>query len=107
MDKKIEKYLPIGSVVLLKSGKQRFMITGYASVDMTKKDKVYDYIGCMFPVGVISTEQSLLFDHDNIAKVYCIGYQDDEQKAFGEKLKEVMTEENIKKMLENIDKESN
>lgn len=106
MDKNMEKYLPIGSVVLLKNGKQRLMITGYASVDMTKKDKVYDYIGCMFPVGIISTEQSLLFDHEDIAKIFCIGYQDDEQKEFGEKLKSIMTEDNIKKMLENINKES-
>lgn len=106
MDKNMKKYLPIGSVVLLKNGKQRIMITGYASIDMNKKDKVYDYIGCMFPIGIISTEQSLLFDHEDIVKVFCIGFQDEEQKAFGEKLKEVMTKENIEKMLADINKES-
>lgn len=95
-----EKYLPIGSVVLLKNGTKRMMITGYASIDMKNKDKVYDYMGCLYPEGVITTNESLLFDHDNIEKVFCVGYQDEEQKEFIAKLKELLTEDTIKDMLE-------
>lgn len=102
MNTEYKKYLPIGSVVILRNGKKRLMITGYASIDMAKKDKVYDYIGCMFPEGVISTEQSLLFDHDNIEKIFCIGYSDDEQKEFSKKLENTLTEENIKIMMQNV-----
>ena len=46
------------------------------------KDKVWDYIGCMWPEGVISADKNLLFDHKNIDKIYAIGYTDEEQKRF-------------------------
>lgn len=100
MNEAYEKYLPIGSVVMLKNGKKRVMITGYATIDFNKKDKVYDYSGCLYPEGVITTNQNLVFNHNDIEKIYCLGYSDDEQKEFGKKLKEFMTEENMKKALE-------
>ncbi len=100
-----EKYLPIGSVVILKGAKKRIMITGYAQIDMEKKDKVYDYCGCLFPQGIISTENTLLFNHDKIEKIFAIGYSDDEGKDFLEKLKETLTEENMQKMLTNVQEE--
>lgn len=100
MQNSLEKYLPIGSVVILKNGKKRIMITGYATIDLEKKDKVYDYMGCMFPEGVISTNQNLLFNHEDIQQVFCIGFSDEEQKDFSKKLKDTLTEENIKIMLE-------
>jgi len=105
MNEDYKKYLPIGSVVMLKNGKKRLMITGYASIDLEKKDKVYDYIGCMYPEGVITTEQSILFDHVNIEKVYCLGFSDDEQKDFAKKLDEILTEDNIKEMLKEVNRE--
>ncbi len=95
-----EKYLPIGSVVMLKNGKKRLMVTGYAQIDMQKRDKVYDYSGCMFPEGVISTDKTLLFNHSDIEKIYCIGFKDEEQLQYNKKLQEVLTPENIKVMLE-------
>lgn len=102
MDDRLKKYLPIGSVVILKNGTKRIMITGYVSIDMEKKDKVYDYIGCMFPEGVISTRQSLLFNHDDIEKVFCLGFSDEEQKEYMKKLKETLTSENIEDMLKKV-----
>ena len=103
---KEEKYLPIGSVVLLKGGKKRIMITGYVTIDMEKKDKIYDYCGCIFPSGIIYTNQTLMFNHDEIVKIYAIGYQDEEQKEYVKKIKENMTSENIQKILEKIKEES-
>ncbi len=99
MKNEYSKYLPIGTVVMLKNGKKRLMITGYASVDVSKRDKVYDYCGCIYPEGVISTEQTFLFDHDNIDNVYCVGYSDDEQKEFTAKLLETLTPEKINSLL--------
>ena len=40
MNEKNEKFLPIGTVVLLKSEKKRLMITGFCSFDEEKKDKI-------------------------------------------------------------------
>ena len=37
-----EKYLPIGTVVLLKEATKRVMITGYASISPDTGDKVFD-----------------------------------------------------------------
>lgn len=86
MNKKYEKYLPIGSVVLLENGTKRLMITGFCVVPNDDKTKVYDYSGCLYPEGVISSEQIALFNHDQIKTIYAIGYSDDEEKQFKEKL---------------------
>ncbi len=100
MNKDYPKYLPIGSVVLLKNGKKRLMIIGYAQIDMGKKDKVFDYSGCMYPEGVISSDQTLLFDHDDIDKIFCLGFQDEEGQKFTLNLKATLTDDNISKILE-------
>lgn len=86
MNQKYEKYLPIGSVVLLENGTKRLMITGFCVVPNDDKTKVYDYSGCLYPEGVISSEQIALFNHDQIKTIYAIGYSDDEEKQFKEKL---------------------
>lgn len=80
MNEKYKKYLPLGSVVLMKGAKKRVMITGFAATSPETKDKVWDYIGCMWPEGVISADKNLLFDHKNIDKIYALGYVDEEQK---------------------------
>ena len=40
---KNEKYLPIGTVVLLKEGKKRVMITGFCIKPEEDKNKMFDY----------------------------------------------------------------
>lgn len=86
----MEKYLPIGSVVMLKGGTKRVMVTGFCTVPNEDKEKVYDYSGCLYPEGVISTEQVLLFNHSDIEKIYYLGYIDDEEKKFKERLLKVL-----------------
>ena len=81
-----EKYLPIGTVVLLKGGKKRAMITGFCSVAQENQEKVYDYSGCVYPEGYLSSNQVCLFDHDQIEKIFFLGYEDEEEKEFKEKL---------------------
>ena len=88
MNNKYEKYLPIGSVVLMKEGKKRVMITGYDVKSPDSGDKVWDYVGCLWPEGFIAFDKNLLFDHENIQRIYAIGYSDDEQKEFIKKIKE-------------------
>lgn len=99
MNTEYKKYLPLGSVVLLKGAKKKLMINGYATIDIKKKDKVYDYSGCLYPEGVISTEQTTLFNHEDIERIFAIGFSDDEQKEFSKNLLEILTPENIELML--------
>lgn len=84
---KVEKYLPIGTVCLLKNAKKRVMVTGFAAKGKETGDKMFDYIGCLYPEGVISSDKNLLFNHDQIDKIFYMGYVDDEQKELMNKLK--------------------
>ena len=87
MDNKTsEKFLPIGSVILLKGGEKRLMITGYCLLTRENVDKVYDYSGCLYPEGIITSNQTAVFNHDQIEKVYALGYSDDEEKEYRQKL---------------------
>ena len=69
-----EKFLPIGTVVLLKGGKKRVMITSYlvfANKDDEKK-KMFDYGGCTFPEGIIDSNHTVGFNHEDIEKVFYV-----------------------------------
>ena len=87
-----EKYLPIGSVVLLKDAKKRIMVTGFVAQSQETGDKIFDYMGCLYPEGIISSEQNLLFNHDQIDKIFYLGYSDEEWLKVHSKLKEVSNE---------------
>ncbi len=83
------KYLPIGTVVTLNGGTKRLMITGFAGIDGTDEKKVWDYSGCLFPEGIVEIGQAALFNHSQIEKIEYMGYIDDEEKEFKERLKEM------------------
>ena len=87
-----EKYLPIGTVVMLKGGKKRAMITGFCSVPKEEPNKVYDYSGCIYPEGFISSDMVCLFNHEQIDKVYYKGFVDDEETKFKTDLKNLMNQ---------------
>lgn len=88
--KDTSKLLPIGSVVLLNDGTKKIMVTGFYAVPADDNSKVYDYCGCLFPEGIVSSEQNLLFDHSQIAKVFYMGYASEEEKEFKNKLAEII-----------------
>ncbi len=90
MNTNYEKYLPIGTVVMLKGGTKRAMIIGFCSIADGKKDKIYDYTGCLYPEGVISSDRTLLFDHSQIEKIYHLGLIDDDERKFKSRLKEMI-----------------
>lgn len=89
-----EKFLPIGSVVLLKEGTKRLMITGFCVIAKDNSNKIYDYCGCLYPEGVISSDQTALFNHEQIDKIYYIGLNDDENNEFQKTLKELLKNNN-------------
>ena len=89
-----QRLLPLGTVVLLKGGKKKVMITGYLCIASEQKDKVFDYSGCMYPEGVINSDKTLMFNHVDIDKVFYVGYTDSESEEFSKQLKEI--KENLK-----------
>ena len=93
-----EKYLPIGTVVLLKDGNKKVMIISYLIFTNGETKKMFDYGGCTFPEGVIESDYAVGFNHDEIAEVIHLGLQDDEQKDFNETL--LAAEDEIKKKVE-------
>ncbi len=84
------KYLPIGTVVMLQGGKKRAMIIGFCPI--ADENKMYDYSGCLYPEGVLSSDQTLLFNHDQIVQVYAKGYVDEEQTNFMVKLNQIVAQ---------------
>ena len=95
----------VGTVVLLKNGEKRVMITGYFPI-VDGERKVYDYCGCLFPEGNISSELNILFNHEDIDKVYYEGPKSDEEaNNFISKLDEYYKE--INKKLEQLEKDKN
>ncbi len=91
--------LPIGSVVLLKGGTKRVMVIGFApkvasEEDGKQKEDMWDYSGCIYPEGLLSSDQILVFDHSQISEVFNVGYQDDEEKEFKKKLQEYFDNQN-------------
>lgn len=76
-----EKYLPLGSVVLLHGGEKRVMIYGREQRSVDTGD-MWDYIACLYPEGNISADYTFLFNHDQIARVFFIGFQDEDEFRF-------------------------
>lgn len=85
-----DKYLPIGTVVMLKGGKKRAMITGFCAIAGEDKTKMFDYSGCLYPEGFISSSQTLLFNHEQLEKIYYLGLVDEEEKLFKQRLKDMI-----------------
>ena len=83
-----EKYLPIGTVVLLKEGQKRIMIYGRKQVD-SGTGKEWDYAACLYPEGNISGDHVYLFQHDQIEKIFFIGFQDEEELIYAGQCLEV------------------
>ena len=93
MKDKYPKYLPIGSVVLLTGGKKRLMITGFAVRAKESAEKTYDYCGILYPEGMLTSDQTAVFDHDQIDKIFALGYSDEEEKEFKKKLNELLNKQ--------------
>lgn len=88
---KMEGLLPIGSVVLLEKSTKRMMVIGYLQQQEDTK-QVWDYVGLPYPEGYMGSERTYLFNHGQIQRLFAIGYQDEEQFAFGAHLEKAIEE---------------
>ena len=66
------------------------MITGFCSVAQENQEKIYDYSGCVYPEGYLSSNQVCLFDHDQIEKIFFLGFEDEEEVVFKDKLNKIV-----------------
>ena len=92
-----EKFLPIGTVVLLKGGKRELMIMSYCIMpngdvyDKTGKidvkGKIFDYGACFYPEGMVTSDQLFAFNHEQIERVCFKGYETERQKEISKVLK--------------------
>ena len=83
----MEKYLPIGTVVLLNDAQKKLMIIGYGC---NNDNRMYDYAGCLYPEGIFNLDNLFAFDHSQINHVFYNGYIDDEELSFQKKLKDII-----------------
>ena len=58
------------------------MIIGYYSVEYKGNLKIKDYLGCIYPEGMLLPEQACTFNHSDIEFIDFIGYKNDELKSF-------------------------
>ena len=104
-----EKFLPIGTVVLLENGKKEIMITSYCVMSKGEvydknglveniQDKVFDYGACLYPEGVLDSDQVFAFDHEQIREILFMGYETNEQKDLSKALLENNEEDEIEEL---------
>ena len=93
----LEQVLPVGTVVLLTGETKRLMILGYQQRTVKEPDRVYDYIGCTYPEGFLGVEEMLAFNHSDIAHIFALGLQNEEQIAFRAELEQQLDKQNLRK----------
>lgn len=74
--------LPLGTVVLLKGGEKKIMIMGLMGKDEENLDVTYDYIGCLYPEGVMPSVGHILFNNEDIQDIIYNGYSNPERDDF-------------------------
>ena len=53
---------------------------------------MWDYLGAVWPMGVISSDNNLLFNRDQVEEVIFEGYSDDAEIEFRTKLEKAVEE---------------
>jgi len=77
--------LPLGSVVTIKDVEPDVIIIGRVA-GKSGENKVYDYVGAPYPVGVVDSDQLAFFNHDDIDDIDFIGCKNDIEADFRQKV---------------------
>lgn len=72
-----KKLFPIGTVVSVDGLPTRVMIIGHLQ-QQEGAEKIWDYAAVPFPIGLMSPDEFVLFDHEKITLLSFIGLQDKE-----------------------------
>lgn len=89
-----KQMLAIGSVVKLKGSDKRVMIYGTMQVAETG-DKIYDYVGVMYPEGNVNAEEHYFFEHTDIERIDFYGFTDIERQDFVDSFHDTLTKMDI------------
>ena len=81
-----EKYLPIGSIVKLKNNDNEIMIVGYYSVEYNDMVEIYDYLGCLYPEGLLLKNDFISFNHEDIVNCLFKGFENEKFVAMKKKI---------------------
>jgi len=92
-----ERFLPIGTVVLLKDATKELMITSYCifptgtqytkdGQEVQAEQKMYEYGGCPYPEGILDSNTINAFNHDQIEKILYMGYETEKQEELSKVL---------------------
>lgn len=87
-----KKYLPIGSVVLTKKFAKKAMIIGYKIKTLNGTNEVFDYVGCVYPEGLIDSNKYLAFNQVDIDKILNVGYSDMQYEKYMDLMKKLENE---------------
>lgn len=84
--------LPIGTIVLLKKGNTKLMITGHLQFKLNDKKKIFDYCAVLYPEGQLDTKAAYLFNNEKIERIYFLGYSDQKHNELTTKIKKIKKE---------------
>lgn len=84
----VKDLLPVGSVVRLKDATKRLMICGIKQTPENEPDKLYDYMGVLYPEGHLGDEYNIMFNDEDIEAIYFKGFDDIERQEFIGRLEE-------------------
>ena len=73
--------IPLGSVVLLKGAYKRLQIIGQTQANRDTKE-LFDYVAVPFPEGYVDADHVVMFQHEDVDKIYAIGHLDDGAYSF-------------------------
>ena len=92
--------LPIGSVVSLNKGNKKLMVIGVKQMESANPERIYDYLGVVYPEGFVGENAVFLFDHKDILDIIYTGYKNSEYENFNvllSKIEEKMVNKHLEK----------
>lgn len=89
MEIDFKEFLPIGSVVLLNEAKKKIMVIGIMQINVDD-ERMYDYMGVLFPEGYVGPASCFLFNKADIAEVVSEGYRCDDQNLFADAMENII-----------------
>lgn len=90
----MNKLLPIGSVVKIGATPSPLLILGHGALSEEEKT-VFDYAAVVYPFGLGSDQEVLLFDRADINEVLFTGYADERTEIFYRAIDKLIGEERL------------
>lgn len=92
---KIEKLLPLGSIVNIEGGYRKYVIVARGlQVDIHGEKKFFDYGAAFYPDGVTG-DRVMYFQNKDVRKVIFEGFSDDDDKLMVESIIKAFADQNL------------